>query len=143
MVNRISPDPTQPGRFALEQEGQPAVSIRYNEATHSLRLQRESEQRVYLIERDRLSSGRLRLYSEYGLPSGTCHLDDPQARRGTVKLDGHKFRFERHGDSIAISVDGKMTEHVSWQPAGESPEALAGIILLLCREAIAPLRVAT
>jgi hypothetical protein len=134
MANRIYTDPTQPGHFAVEQEGLPPVSIRYNESTHSLRFQSADEQRVFFLEQDLLSDTRIHLYSEYGLSSGSCHLHDQVAQSGTVRCEGQKLHFRRDGSELEVQLEGRQPEHYAWSVAERpSPEAVAGVMMLLCR----------
>ncbi|TCJ18798.1 hypothetical protein EPD60_03290 [Flaviaesturariibacter flavus] len=137
MANRIYTDPTQPGRISVEQEGRSALSIRYNEHTHSLRLHSENEQRVFIIERQPFSA-RLQLFSEYGIRTGTCRFDSHHPLRGSLEVEGVRMRFRTEGNELALEVDGKAIDRFTWSAAGRSPEELAGILMLVGREELRP-----
>lgn len=143
MANRIYTDPTQPGRYHLEHDSLPPVSIRYNESTHSVRLQDGDERRVFMLEPDGSSGARHGIYNEYGIRAGSCQFEDSRHTRGTVRWEGVKFRFRCEGKQLQLMIGGKIVDQVQYElPADASPEAAAGIIALLCREEIVHRRVA-
>jgi hypothetical protein len=131
MANRIYPDPTQPGHYNVD--GPLPISIRHNENTHSLRLQSDTEQRLFFLEQEP-HSPRIHICSEYGIRSGSCRIDDLESGRGTIRYDGIKFHYRRNDHELLVHRDDRQGEQYAWslsEPA--SPEAVAGILMLLCQ----------
>jgi hypothetical protein len=134
MANRIYTDPTQPGHYTVE--GTLPISVRHNENTHSLRLQTGDEQRLFFLEQEP-HSPRMHICSEYGIRSGNCRVDDLESGRGTIRYDGTKFHFRRDGNELQVHRDGGQGGEFTWLLSEPAPlEALSGILMLLCRQAL-------
>ncbi|RYY41757.1 MAG: hypothetical protein EOO08_01110 [Chitinophagaceae bacterium] len=134
MANRISMNPAEAGQYEWQQPGFAPVSIRYNELLHSLRVQSGPERRVYLAESAHFPASKVSLYSEYGLAVGSCTFEDTRQPRGTLKIEGQKYRFRTENGRLLVSTPD-ADHSFPWDlPPDINREALAGILLTLVRQ---------
>ncbi|RYY88936.1 MAG: hypothetical protein EOO15_07690 [Chitinophagaceae bacterium] len=138
MATRISTDPTDAGHYEWQQPGHPAVSLRYNELLHSMRVSAGNERRVFLIESSGSNAPKVELFNEYGLRSATCNFDDSRHLRGTLRWDDQKIRFHEEEGQLVFIRSGQRIS-LNWSlPPDAKPEAIAGILLMLARNPLSP-----
>lgn len=141
MENRINPIPAEAGHYQWQAPGLPPVSLHYNEGLHSLRVQAGDERRVFLLESSGFPGHKVALFNEYGLRCGSCSFDDTRQLRGTLRWEDQKFRFHVHNGALVLrSADGER--EVAW-PESLTPEASAGILLMMARQLAEPVAATT
>lgn len=115
--------------FLFKEDEKTVLKLRLNYHLQTVRIETESEKRVFIIEDEGLLRTRLVLKNEYGVRMGQMIFDSRNELNGKVEIESSHFKFSiPKGSSGALSIydySGRKLIYncnLSFDPGEKKPE---------------------
>lgn len=124
--------------FLFKEDEKTILKLRLNYHLQTVRIETESEKRVFIIEDEGLLKTKLVLKNEYGVRMGQMVFDNWYGQQGTVEIENSRFRFTiRKTPSAELQLyknSGKnliYSGNLLFESGNSQHEARQGIQLIL------------